>query len=138
MISATEQIKIIILYIIFGTFIGITFDSLKILTFNNRTKRMQIISYIIEVIYWIVITYICALFIIKNTSIYITVYSILFFVIGIFIYYSILQKSYNKNFTHIKKYCKDIITKIIPLLLPLELFNYFIIKFKKRKKSCDA
>lgn len=135
MISATEQIRIIILYILFGIFIGITFDSLKMLTFNNKTKRMQIISYIIEVIYWVVISYICALFIIKNTSIYITVYSILFFVIGIFIYYSLLQKSYNKNFTYIKKYCKNIISKIIPLLLPLELFNYFL---KKRKKSCDT
>ena len=39
MISAAEQVKIIIFYIIFGIFIGITIDTLRILTFNDKTKK---------------------------------------------------------------------------------------------------
>ena len=80
MISAAEQVKIIIFYIIFGIFIGITFDTLRILTFNDKTKKRLILSYFCEITYWILISYICTLFIIKNTSHYITIYSILFFV----------------------------------------------------------
>lgn len=140
MISAAEQVKIIIFYIIFGIFIGITFDTLRILTSNDKTKKRLILSYFCEITYWILISYICTLFIIKNTSHYITIYSILFFVIGIFIYYSLLQKGYQKNFLNIKKQIVRIFKMLIPLLLPLEFFHFFkkVFKKKRAKKTYDS
>lgn len=117
MITALEQVKIIILYALLGLFVSSTFD-----TFCFLVKGLKlIIRYILELLYWCLIIYISSIFIIRNTSHYITLYSILFFIIGVFLYYCLISKHYHKNLSLLKKSGKKIILVLYPLLFPLEL-----------------
>lgn len=126
MITGIEQVKLIILYILLGMFIAITFDTFICIIRNDKTKTKLIISYILELIYWVLIIYISSLYIIKNTSLYISLYGIFFFVLGTFIYYSFLHKSFSTTLYNYKHNGKKILIIIFPLLFPIELIGFII------------
>lgn len=130
MITALEQLKIIFLYILLGLFVSSTFDSFSFLVQSFK----QIFKYILELIYWLLVTYISVSFIIKNTAHYVTLYSILFFIIGVFIYYCLISKHYLKHLNILKSSGKKMILFLYPLLFPLELVKFLINKRKKDAK----
>ncbi len=130
MINALEQLKIIFLYILLGLFVSTTFDS-----FSFLVKGIKLIfKYILELIYWILVTYISVSFIIKNTAHYITLYSILFFIIGVFIYYCLISKHYLKHLNILKSSGKKIVLFLYPILFPLEIWKVLSAKQKKDTK----
>lgn len=130
MITIYEQARIIILYIIFGIFSSIIYDTFSLLTI----KVKKIIKYIIEIALWLVVTYISTMFIIKNTSIYITLYVFVFFIIGLMIYYFLLKASYRKSLLTTFSFLRKIFLVLYRIVLPLEIIN-FIKKSLKKKKS---
>lgn len=139
MIPVSEQIKIIIYYLLFGMFIGVTFDTLKLLTKNRKLY----LKYILETIYWISLIYIASLFIIKNTSHYITLYVVIIFILGIYLYYLLLSKSNKNNIYEVLPYISKFLKIMYIYLLPIELFIYIknkinkLTKNKRRPKSND-
>ena len=139
MIPVSEQIKIIIYYLLFGMFIGVTFDTLKLLT----KKRKLYLKYILETIYWLSLIYIASLYIIKNTSHYITLYVVIIFILGIYLYYLLLSKSNKNNIYEVLPYISKFLKIMYRYLLPIELFIYIknkinkLTKNKRRPKSND-
>ena len=139
MIPVSEQIKIIIYYLLFGMFIGVTFDTLKLLTKNRKLY----LKYILETIYWISLIYIASLYIIKNTSHYITLYVVIIFILGIYLYYLLLSKSNKNNIYEVLPYISKFLKTMYRYLLPIELFIYIkniinkLTKNKRRPKSND-
>ncbi|HHX00605.1 MAG TPA: hypothetical protein GX740_04815 [Acholeplasmataceae bacterium] len=77
MISFREQVILIIYFLIFGMFLGAMFDILHY--FLRRVKVKQIISYIIELIFWICMVIIACLYMLKVSEGYLTIYTFLFF-----------------------------------------------------------
>ena len=139
MIPVSEQIKIIIYYLLFGMFIGVTFDTIKLLTKNRKLY----LKYILETIYWISLIYIASLYIIKNTSHYITLYVVIIFILGIYLYYLLLSKSNKNNIYEVLPYISKFLKIMYRYLLPIELFIYIknkinkLTKNKRRPKSND-
>lgn len=136
MINIYEQLQIIFYYVLLGMFIASTFDILKLLTNNSKLY----IKYISQAIYWVSLIYISTLYIIKYTSHYLTLYTILFFIIGIYLYYILLSNSNNNNILYIKPYLKKILILLYTWLLPIDLLKYIkykvktlLLKIKKRK-----
>jgi len=136
MINIYEQLQIIFYYVLLGMFIASTFDILKLLTNNSKLY----IKYISQAIYWVSLIYISTLYIIKYTSHYLTLYTILFFIIGIYLYYILLSNSNNNNILYIKPYLKKILILLYTWLLPIDLLKYvkykvktLLLKIKKRK-----
>lgn len=134
MITVYEQIEIIIYYLLLGMFIGITFDIIKIITKNKKLY----LKYIVEFIYWISLIYISSLYIIKNTSHYITLYVIFIFVFGIYLYYILLSTANRKNINMLIPILKKILKSTVNIVLPIELYKYiykYITKQKKKKRA---
>lgn len=130
MINALEQLKLIILYILLGIFSTICFDTFRFFIFSNKSKKRLILSYLLEILFWIFIIYINYIFIINNTSEYITIYSILLLFFGVFLYYTFIQDSYRIRLIFIKSKGKKIIIFLYPLLLPIDLIKWIIKKLK--------
>src|SRR5690554_3396928 len=95
MISFREQVILIIYFLIFGMFLGAMFDILHY--FLRRVKVKQIISYIIELIFWICMVIIACLYMLKVSEGYLTIYTFLFFFIGVVIYVYLLREDFKKN-----------------------------------------
>lgn len=124
MITAFEQFKIIIYYILFGMFIACTFDFLGLLTYKSKL----FMKYIYQLIYWICLIYIATIYIINNTSHYITLYSIFLFITGIIIYYSFIANYNKSNILIIIPYLKKLYQISIIIFIPITLFKYLLSK----------
>lgn len=129
MISLYEQVLIIIHCFIIGLFLGITYDSLNVINnviCNKKSFKSLIIKYIIELCYWFLIVFITIKYIIKNINYQIRVYTVLFFIIGVIIYYQFLAKKHRIRLYFIVYLLKNKINPFLKkVLLPSELFCFF-------------
>ena len=91
MIPLSNQLLIIIHCLLIGLFLGISYDSISIVLNNKLKKKNIIICYIIELVYWFLIVYLVSKYIIKNINYQIRIYTIVFFIFGIILYYLIFM-----------------------------------------------
>lgn len=124
-----EQLLIIIYFILIGMFLGIMFDIINSL-FNN-----SILNYIIQLIIWGIVSFLCLLVVDNICSGYLPFYFLLFFGLGFFIYYYLLRIRFITRLNYIKKYKKNILTCIFPI----DVCTFCITKIKKiiKKKKKD-
>lgn len=131
MISYTEQIKLIIYFIIFGSFLGVTLDTIKYITKNENI----LVRYVLEIIYWAIILLIAYLYIVKVQNGFINIYTIFFYIFGFVGYYLLISGSHHnvidKGIYIYNKYIKSIIRE---LFYSKELFKFLMIIFKRIKK----
>lgn len=133
MISVYEQIKIIILYILLGIFLGLMYSTINF--FVSSLKRY--LRYIIELISYLVLIIVSTFYIIKNTDYYLGIYCIIFITFGVLLFYTLIFKNYShtlnnfKNYLHKNKYLLNKLFRFFKtFLFPIELFKYVIYKFK--------
>lgn len=119
-----EQLLIIFYYLLLGTFCAITYDTLKIII----KKIPLFFRYLIEFLYWLLLIYMITIFIIKNIYGYVRIYTILFFVIGITLYYLFLAKKYIIQLNKIIIVFKN---KILPIIIFISFPKEIIILIKK-------
>src|SRR5690554_6804306 len=92
-----EQIVIIIKFIILGIFVSLMMDIIDV--FNFRKKMLNII---IQIIYWILITYtVCEAVLVISRG-YLPLYTFLFFICGYLIYHKLLKKQFVATLKEIK------------------------------------
>lgn len=131
MISYIEQIKLIIYFIIFGSFLGVTLDTIKYIIKNENI----FVRYVLELIYWVIILLIAYLYIVKVQNGFINIYTIIFYIFGFIAYYLLISSSHHNvidNGIYIyNKYIKNIIKE---LFYSKELFKFIRGIFKRIKK----
>ncbi len=131
MISYLEQIKLIIYFLIFGAFLGVTLDTIKYIIKNENI----IVRYVLEILYWGIILIIAYLYIVKVQEGFINIYTIIFYIGGFILYYLLISQSHHnvidKGIYIYNKYIKKI---LIDLLYPKELMHILMRLFKKIKK----
>ena len=131
MISYIEQIKLIIYFIIFGSFLGVTLDTIKYIIKNENI----IVRYVLEFIYWVIILLIAYLYIVRVQNGFINIYTIIFYILGFTSYYLILSSSHHniidKGIYIYNRYIKKIIKE---LFYSREIFSFIKGIFKKIKK----
>jgi len=146
MLSFQEQIVLIVYFLIFGMFLGAMYDILHY--FLSKVKLKLIVSYLIELIYWIFLVIIACLYMIKISEGYLTIYAFLFFFIGVVIYSSLMRANFKKNLEmvviYIRKVWKKIKKTILYLIYPKEVFIFLkkvmikiMILFKKLFKRLN-
>lgn len=127
MISLFEQFLIIIHCFLIGLFLGITYDSLTIITGNKKI----LIKYIIELGYWFLIIFIVIKYIIQNVNYSIRIYSIIFFILGTLVYYLTLAKKHRIRIYIFLYFYKNKLNPFLKkILLPTELLLYIKSKLK--------
>ena len=132
MIPLYTQCLIILHCYLIGLFLGITYDSISIILKNKKI----IVRYLIEIIYWFLITFITIRYIINNINYAIRLYTIIFFIIGIISYYYLLAKPHRIRLYFLIYLIKNKINPILKnTLLPTSLFVFIKNLLKKIKKK---
>ena len=131
MISYIEQIRLIIYFIIFGSFLGVTLDTIKYIIKNENI----IVRYGQECIYWVILLLIAYLYIVKVQNGFVNIYTIVFYILGFSSYYLLISNSHHnvidKGIYVFNKYIKNI---IIELFYPKEILKFIKRCFKRIKK----
>ncbi len=136
-----QQGYLFFVYIVSGILIGILFDIFRVL--RKTFKTPDIITYIEDALFWI-LTGIFLLFILfKFSSGEIRIYNILGLIIGATLYILTISKYFMQISVKIAKFVKNIISKIIKVLvLPVKFllkvlrkifkpFTFFVINIRK-------
>lgn len=139
MIYTVKEQAILILYcILFGAGIAIVYDMIS----YYLSKLKIVIRYILEFIFWILLTFIASRFMLKNSDGYLPIYTFVFYTIGILLYFIFGSKQYIEYFDRLNQYTylffKRIRSTIIIIILPKELYSYLktsIIKLGKKAKK---
>ena len=113
-----EQVIMSVKFILLGTFAGIMIDTSYELNFKRKIPNI-----IVQLVFWIIMTYVICQAVIVISNGYIPVYTFMFFIIGYAIYYYFLKKSYCLLLRNIKKYIYNKIKK------------FFKSIFKRKKKQ---
>jgi len=126
MITFQNQIVYIVYFLLLGMFLGINNDFLQHCLKQWRVKTIP--GYIIQSIYWLGLVYVSCLYIFKISEGLISIYTFVFFFIGVLIYNIFLQKAFliNLNFInkHTSKTYKQIKPWIIFALYPKEVIIF--------------
>ena len=132
MIPFFEQIKYIIYFLLFGMFIAIMYDFLHFYLKKYRVKLL--LSYPIQLIYWIGLVYLACIYMLKITEGYLTIYTYGFFLIGVIIHMIFLSKRFVRDITRLDQYLNIIYQKakmvFIIIIFPKEVY-WFVSKVIK-------
>ncbi|MDD4000073.1 MAG: spore cortex biosynthesis protein YabQ [Bacilli bacterium] len=136
MIGVREQVVWIIYFLIFGYFLAVMND---ILTYFLKKFRInQVLSYIIQLCFWLGIAYLATIYLMKVTNGALTVYTFAFFAFGALLYYFYFSKPFLNYLTRANNYLGKIYQKlkkiIIVIVLPKEVL-FFIKKLIPKKSS---
>lgn len=136
MYSIREQIAIIIYFLVFGIFTITTYTIFSF--FLNKTKMKKVFLYIIEFIFWCLLTYLASRYLLSSTKGYLPLYGICFYIVGIVIYMYLLDKTFKKDLERLYKLfsflCKKTNRIWSTILLPKEIIDLFK-KIKRKKKK---
>jgi hypothetical protein len=113
-----EQLTMVIQFTILGVFTSIMIDVCTLINFKNK-----IITYLLQIGFWIGITYIVTRAVLVISSGYLPIYTFLFFVCGYFIYKYLLKKEFLKGINKIIKISNNNKRRIITTLIPIEFFK---------------
>ena len=130
MISYVEQIRLIIYFLIFGYFIGCTYDTLKF--FINKINI--VFHYVLESVYWVIILVIAYHYIIKVQKGFINIYTIIFYILGLLFYYVVFRKWHFNTLKNIANYFNKFIKKILKEMFFSDEIIKGLKKLKKIKK----
>lgn len=138
MYTIKEQIQIIIYFLIFGIF---SISMYRIFCyFIERIKLKKIIKYIFELIFWIFLIYVSCKYLLSSTKGYIPFYGIIFFVLGIVLYFYLLDKKMYKNLDIVSCYIGKIFSEVLyskeEVIIVKSLINR--IRRKKNEKSINT
>lgn len=95
MYTIVEQIAIIIYFLIFGIFSVTMYKMFGY--FLNKLRVKKILAYILEIIFWIFLTFISCKYLLATVSGYLPFYGIVFYIGGIVIYFYLLDKKMYKD-----------------------------------------
>lgn len=143
---AISQLYYFVIYIFSGVIIGIFFDIFRIL--RRSFKTSDIVTYIEDILFWIcsAIFLLFVLFKINNGEI--RIYSIVGILIGAIVYMTTISKFFIKINVKIILFIKNIISKILNVILwPFKLiikllkkiffkpFSFCVINLKKKSST---
>lgn len=140
MYTFTEQLIMIIHFVLLAFGSSILYDSTCF--FTDKLKLWA--KYLLEFIFWLSLTIIDILYILKVTDGYIPIQAYGFFLLGIFIYYHFFHKLHYQTLLNIQRLWRKKIKKIvIILIIPKEVFHFIasanpIVLFKKIKRRDKA
>lgn len=137
--TLNEEIRIIILLIVYGINLAFVYELINIISSNFR-KETKIF---IETCLWLIQIYLSYLFVYKMASGYMPIYFVIYIIIGVIIY---LVFNINKQITNVLMRMILIILKIIKYLTILlieavypnylkEINNYHKKRLKKKKEK---
>ena len=134
--SILNQLYSLLIFTLSGIIVGIFFDIFRIL--RRSFKTADIVTYIEDFIFWILtgIFLLFMIFVFEKGQI--RSYTILGIILGFILYLFTISKYFIKINVVIIKFLKQIVTKIVKLLiLPIkQLFkpiSFLVINFRKRK-----
>ncbi len=137
MFTIKEQVALIIYFLVFGVFSITVYTIFSF--FLNKFKVKKIISYPLELGFWIFLTYLAVKYLLKTTHGYLPLYGVCFYIIGIIIYLYLLDKMFKEDLERVYQFFKIFFQKSKKLwtdvLLPLEVFKIF--KKNKKKGECS-
>lgn len=140
MYTLTEQVTFIAHFIILGMFLGATYTILN--SFLCNTKMKIWLKYIIEIIYWVILTLVFVNYMLKISDGYLPVCTFLFYIVGIVIHFIFFQKQLTKDvdyiytilakvFTYLKKFFQKLKKIVIIFMLPTEVVIFLKENIKK-------
>lgn len=132
-----EQLQMAFYFILLGIFTSIMIDICTCIRFKNK-----IITYLVQIIFWIGVCLIMMKAVMKVSNGYIPIYIFLFFIIGFIIYKYCLRNELLKTLKRLKTYNSKYRKQVKTVLLPKEFWEFImkVIKrlwkklFKKQKK----
>ena len=111
MYTIKEQVAIILYFLIFGIF---TVTMYRIFSyFINKTRKKKVFKYIIELLFWMLLIYFSSRYLLVSTKGNIPLYGILFYILGIAIYFILLDKSMYVNLDFIGRYLLIVIQELL-------------------------
>lgn len=134
MYTIREQVILMVYFLILGIF---SISIFKMFIFIiNKTKLKKGFKYFFELLFWIFLTIVVSMFLFKKVDGYIPLYGICFYLLGIVIYFYLLDKVFLEDMNRI--YCilyKIYLStkKIWSIILPLDIIRFC--KKKVRKKG---
>lgn len=120
-----EQLQMAVYFIILGFFAAVMIDTCTYLSFKSK-----IVTYTVQIAFWVGITFIMMNAVMKISYGYIPIYTFLFFLIGFIIYKYLFRKEFLKTVNNLTRVNKEYRTKMLAIILPKELWA-FIMKLLK-------
>ena len=114
---SVEEIKIALYLISLGIFIPTNYDLLKLIE-----CKQKVLTIILKCLVSFFLILLCSLFTYKLKEGYVPQYGILIFVLGLFVYFLILRKSFLLKLDKIKKIINLIYHKFTWIFKPLRIF----------------
>lgn len=135
-IKIEEQIAIILYFLIFGIF---TVTMYRIFSyFIDKTKLKKVVKYIIELFFWILLIFFSSRYLLASTKGNIPLYGIVFYILGIIIYFILLDKKMYYDLDIINKYLFMIICEFMYSKEVIKVIRKIRLKlrriFRRRKK----
>lgn len=124
-----SQFKILFIFIVFGMFMGLLFDFFRIQ--RKIFKQRDYITYIQDILFWIISGFIFILVTMKYTNGEIRMYMVAGIILGIILY----MRFISKLFVGVNTWILRILWKFINILFSPLKFFYKIIKKKLEKQE---
>lgn len=116
MYTLTEEITVLIYLILYGVYLFSTLDIVNLIV--DKIKKLWL-KILIQIIYWLVQTYITYLFSYRLMNGYVPIYFILFIYGGYYLYTKIFKKSFTHIINELLSVFKRIFLYIIKIIKPL-------------------
>lgn len=133
MYTISEQIEIIVYFLIFGIF-SVTMYRI-FCYYLKRLKIKKVLSFVFEFIFWIFLTLISCKYLLISVSGYLPLYGIVFYIGGIVIYFYLLDKKMYENLDIFSLYMGKIILEFFYSKELIGLIKKAIKKVKIRRKK---
>ena len=128
--NVLEEIRIIIYLLIFGIYIATSYDFLDLIRFRKIWKNV-----LINIFGCFIILLTSYFFVYRLKEGYIPQYGIIIVILGLLLYYFLLRRNFVKCISYIKyKYCK-ILSKIVKIIKPLNIFKTTFLLIKQKIKK---
>lgn len=132
-INLKDELFIFLLAIMYGGIIGLIYDLYKAIRYYTKPKK--ILSFIGDLIFWLIVTYMFFIFLFKYTDGIIRGFVVVGFLIGVYVYFKSISKYVFPILIKIFKLILRLIHEIIGIILyPFKKMNMFI---KRRFRKVD-
>lgn len=125
MITVQEQVQYILLFLLFGAFLAVMYDVLHY--YLNRYHIKTFIGYILEFVYWLGLSYVACLYMMRVSKGYLTIYTFGFFLLGILIHIYFFSDGFVQDLAGFDRWMSRIVQKVrkavIVIVFPEEVFR---------------
>jgi hypothetical protein len=95
MITFKDQLALAVYFTLFGIFLSVTYDILHF--YLKRWKAKAAVGYVIQALYWLGMTLTACLFAYRVSDGAVSIYTFLFFFIGVLVYRGLLRLGLHKD-----------------------------------------